>query len=185
MPAPKLSKEEVVQRLFTVFRANGYDGASLALLSEATGLGKSSLYHYFPNGKEDMVNAVFAYTGDLLAESVLKPLTVDGDPEDRLREAIKGLVQFYDVGKSACLIEAFASGSKQEVFSPLTQSAAAVLEAGLLKTSKDSGHTETEAARLAEDALVAIQGALVVSRVKKDTAPFRRVMVDLPGKLLA
>ena len=58
MAHPALAKEEVVARLMKVFRREGYEGASLSRLSEATGLGRSSLYHHFPRGKEDMAAAV-------------------------------------------------------------------------------------------------------------------------------
>ena len=54
MPAPLHTKEEVVERLLAVLRRDGFEGASLSVLSEATGLGRSSLYHHFPDGKSDM-----------------------------------------------------------------------------------------------------------------------------------
>jgi hypothetical protein len=39
----------------------GYrEGASLSLISEATGLGKGCLYHFFPGGKEEMADAVLS-----------------------------------------------------------------------------------------------------------------------------
>jgi len=43
MPAALDAKEkaEIVGRLFVVFQDRGYEGASLANLSQATGLGKS------------------------------------------------------------------------------------------------------------------------------------------------
>ena len=56
-PAPKA---DIVRKLADVFSRHGYEGASLKLLSQATGLGRSSLYHYFPNGKEDMASAVLS-----------------------------------------------------------------------------------------------------------------------------
>ena len=40
--------------LAEVFRAHGYEGASLSLITRATGLGKGSLYHLFPGGKAEM-----------------------------------------------------------------------------------------------------------------------------------
>ena len=40
MPAATMSREEVVVRLAAVFRDHGYQGASLARLSAATGLGE-------------------------------------------------------------------------------------------------------------------------------------------------
>jgi AcrR family transcriptional regulator len=58
MPPALISRNEVIARVMAVVRREGYDGASLAELSKATGLGKSSLYHHFPDGKNDMVAAV-------------------------------------------------------------------------------------------------------------------------------
>ena len=41
MPAPLLHKDEILDRLLATLRDKGYDGASLADLSAATGLAKS------------------------------------------------------------------------------------------------------------------------------------------------
>lgn len=61
-----MSKEEVIAQLTKVFRQYGYEGATLARLSEATGLGKASLYHHFPKGKEEMAAVVLIETSHLL-----------------------------------------------------------------------------------------------------------------------
>ena len=47
-------RADVLPQLAEVFRAHGYEGATLALISDATGLGKGSLYNFFPGGKEQM-----------------------------------------------------------------------------------------------------------------------------------
>ena len=49
---------DVLPALTEVFRTHGYEGASLALISRHTGLGKGSLYHFFPGGKEEMAAEV-------------------------------------------------------------------------------------------------------------------------------
>ena len=51
LPAPLSPKSELLARLSDTFRRLGYDGASIADIATATGLGKSSLYHYFPAGR--------------------------------------------------------------------------------------------------------------------------------------
>ena len=51
-------RQDVIPLLAEVFREHGYEGASLALISEATGLGKGSLYNFFPDGKEEMAACV-------------------------------------------------------------------------------------------------------------------------------
>ena len=53
-------RREVLRALGEVFRAHGYEGASLTLITDATGLGKGSLYHLFPGGKEQMAAEVLA-----------------------------------------------------------------------------------------------------------------------------
>ena len=55
-----VERREVLRALGEVFRAHGYEGASLTLITEATGLGKGSLYHLFPGGKEQMAAEVLA-----------------------------------------------------------------------------------------------------------------------------
>ncbi len=49
-------KLQLISILDDVFRRRGYEGATLAELSRACGLGKASLYHHFPGGKDEMAN---------------------------------------------------------------------------------------------------------------------------------
>ena len=45
--------DELLEKLTKVFTSYGYDGASLTILSSATGLKRASLYHRFP-GERDL-----------------------------------------------------------------------------------------------------------------------------------
>jgi AcrR family transcriptional regulator len=101
MPAPLKSRDEVLGILLRIFRAEGYDGASLAVLSEATGLGKSSLYHYFPGGKEDMANQVLDKVDAWMVEQIVAPLGAAGPPRQRLEHMLEVLTRFYDNGALA------------------------------------------------------------------------------------
>ena len=58
MASPKVHDEKLIERLTSVFRIYGYEGASLSRIAEATGLQRASLYHRFPGGKEEMAEAV-------------------------------------------------------------------------------------------------------------------------------
>ena len=61
-----MSKEEIILKLISVFRYYGYEGATISLLSEATGLKKASLYYHFQGGKEEMAKAVLDYVKNWL-----------------------------------------------------------------------------------------------------------------------
>src|SRR5687767_6837809 len=60
MTKPVVDRADLLPLLAEVFRSHGYEGATLALISQATGLGKGSLYHFFPGGKAQMAADVLA-----------------------------------------------------------------------------------------------------------------------------
>ena len=55
-----MDKPTLIRSLLNIFREYGYEGASLSKISERTGLGKASLYHHFPNGKQQMAQEVLS-----------------------------------------------------------------------------------------------------------------------------
>src|SRR5512132_3404668 len=116
MPVALLSRDEVVERLMRVVRRHGYDGASLAELSKATGLGKSSLYHYFPAGKDDMVRAVLDHLERQLQETLFVPLRAPGPVLGRLERMVETLDEFYRGGREACVLGNLVLGTSRTRF---------------------------------------------------------------------
>ena len=108
MPAPLISKDEVLARLLAAFSCDGYDGASLAELSQRTGLGKSSLYHYFPGGKAEMAAAVLGHLERVLGEVFTAALACR-TPAAQHARLLDGVDAFYAGGKTACILERLAA----------------------------------------------------------------------------
>ena len=185
MPQPQTPKDEIVDRLAAVFRQHGYDGASLKLLSDATGLGRSSLYHYFPNGKEDMAAAVLARADDW-GLTHLRPIIEDDLPAtEKARRIAAELSDFYETGERACLLELFAIGNAGDLFGDQVGRRMAGMGRIFARIAGEAGHGPEAAEQRAEDALIALHGGLVVSRAIGSTSPFRRVIDDLPRRLTA
>jgi AcrR family transcriptional regulator len=183
VPAALMPREQVVERLLSVFRARGYDGASLAELSKATGLGKSSLYYYFPGGKEEMAQAVLAHMNDWLRVHALEPLGSKGTPRQRVQRMIAALDECYAGGRTACLLGNMVTGGARTLFQrQLTQSFTAWIDA-LKAVLVDAGQSPRQARERAEDAVVRIEGALILAGGLGETAPFRRVLKRLPQDL--
>ena len=181
----RTSRGEAVQVLIDVFRRCGYDGATLSMISEATGLGRASLYHHFPGGKQEMATAVLEAVGASFREMVLEPLMEAGSPEERLRRMGDGVVAFYGEGEKACLIGVFALADAGAIFRKIVaaklnrwiDAVAAVLE--------EAGFNENLARERAEESAIAIQGALILARGLGDRSAFQRVVKQLPDRLLA
>ncbi|MBO9718181.1 MAG: TetR/AcrR family transcriptional regulator [Pseudoxanthomonas sp.] len=184
MPAPLLPRDAVVDRLLAAFREHGYDAASLGQLSKITGLGRSSLYHYFPGGKEDMARAVFERVDRWCDAELFGPAGTAEDPDRRLARMIEALDAFFAGGMAACLFGNFVVGSARSIFQEPLGAAFGRWIDGFAALAMDKGIPGPEARRRAEDAVMRLQGALVLSRGLDDPAPFRRVLDELPAQLL-
>lgn len=105
MATAQASKDEIIDRLFTVFRDRGFEGASITDLSRATGLGKSSLYHHFPDGKEQMAEAVLERATAVIDSEILNAARSSGTLKARIRKIVATLDQMYVGGRApACSV---------------------------------------------------------------------------------
>lgn len=185
MPAALQSRDEVIDRLMLVVRRRGYDGASLAELSKATGLGKSSLYHHFPDGKDDMIRAVLDRLEEQLRETVFHPLTGRGTPRARVDAMIKALDEFYRGGREACVLGTLVLGSARSRFQKRLNGLFEEWVEAIARPLEDAGLPRALARTRAEDAVTRVEGALVLAGAREDGAVFRRVLRQLPDELLA
>lgn len=185
MPAALLPKEEVIDRLAIAFRDLGYEGTSLTKLSEATGLKKASLYYYFPGGKEEMAMVVIQQIETWFGENVFAPLKGQGAPLSRLKKMTAALDRFYKGGSRGCILDVFGFGQAGLLFSANLAASIKAWEKVIAEVVMDAGIDKATARVRAEDALISIEGALVYARVTGSSKSFKRILADLPDRLLA
>lgn len=177
--------EDLMARLSCVFRDVGYEGASLTLLAEATGLKKASLYHRFPNGKQQMAEEVLASALGWYEANILGPLRSDAAPAERVAVISRHLDAFYAGGQHACLLNILASPRAElGPFSEAIKSAFEALVAAFTAVARDAGH-DAKAARLrAERTVMLLQGSLVMSRGLGSSKPFKTFLSGLIDDLI-
>jgi AcrR family transcriptional regulator len=176
---------EILRGLGEVFRAHGYEGASLALITEATGLGKGSLYHLFPGGKQQMAAEVLADVDAWFELNIFAPLRAADDPGRAIAAMIAGVDDYFRSGHRVCLVGVVALGSARDTFAGKIDDYFARWQAALASLLRRSGLSASLAQRRAEDALLTIQGALVLARARDDAKIFSRALADLKPRLLA
>ena len=184
MPAALKTRDEVVRLLAQVFRQHGYEGATLALMSQATGLVKASLYHYFPNGKQDMANAVLEYLGECSRREVLEPIAFDADPVQELHRLCERLTGYFQQGLAACILEVFSIGQARLLFQETIALRAKRIATSFARLLQNAGVTEGLALERGWEAIVVIEGALVVTRATANPTLFVQAMQKLPERLL-
>lgn len=185
MPEKKqsMSRDEAVLRLVGLFQQYGYEGATLTRIAEATGLGRASLYHHFPKGKEEMAQAVLEHVNRWMNSHILEPLRQEGSVDDRLHIMSNTINQLYNQGRSPCLLAVLSLGDSHDLFHTQVQKALTLWIETLVQVLSDIGIEPAQARIRAEDAILQIQGALVLARGLNDTAAFKRVLERLPDQL--
>jgi len=185
VPAPLMTKSDMLDRLMDLFREKGFDGASVSNISEATGLGKSSLYHHFPDGKQEMALEVLARLQNQLERALFEPTRSTGTPQQKLDRMLDGIEAFYEGGKKACLIERLSASVDVKRFRrPLGRVVGAWIDA-VERLGIEAGLPRGAARLRAEDLVVRIEGALVLCGSTGSTAVFTRTIRDLRDSLLS
>ncbi len=167
-----LSREAIVVLLMDLFRRNGFDGVSMADVAKATGIGKSSLYHHFPGGKDEMAAVVMETVGAWVAENLVAPLTSPASRTARIDAMLANVAALYDGGAKPCIIASMMVGAEAgPVFPAIRAAVSAWLEA-LQQALEDTGAPRATARDAARDAVARIQGSLLLCRALGDRDPF-------------
>ncbi len=185
MPAPLISRDQAIDALFATFRDQGYGGATLSELSRGAGLGKSSLYHHFPGGKEDMAGAVLDRAEMFLADILRRAVDGAGNPQSKLAALLATLSDLYAGGKNPCVMGVFSLGEARTLFQRRLRTLFDLWIDGLAALAIQAGVPARLARERGEDAVGAIEGALIVAAGLNDAAVFRRRLARIPGELLA
>ncbi|MET1029133.1 MAG: TetR/AcrR family transcriptional regulator [Dongiaceae bacterium] len=172
-------RHDVLPKLGEIFREHGFEGASLAVITEGTGLGKGSLYHFFPGGKEEMATEVLAEIDDWFQRNVYMPLRQAEDPKAAIGEMFTSVEAYFKSGRRVCLVGVFALSNTRDRFGQQVQSYFADWATALNKALTRAGYDTPQARALTEDILGGIQGALVLGRALDDPKVFTRAMKRL------
>ncbi|HEY4317611.1 MAG TPA: TetR/AcrR family transcriptional regulator [Herbaspirillum sp.] len=178
-------RADVLPLLTEIFRTYGYEGATLARIGAGTGLGKGSLYHFFPGGKDEMAAAVLAHIDSWFQKNVYAPLRETSDPRRGIAHMFRETRRYFLSGQKVCLVGVFALGNERDRFAVAVKSYfadwAAALSDALVRDGKDAA----TAVAWSEDVVGGIQGALVLARAMNRPKLFGNTLTRLEERLLA
>lgn len=179
MPAALIPKSEVIRRSLEVFREEGFYGASMSKLSDASGLHKASLYNYFPGGKEQIFQAVLLLAAEELRDNVVAVLRSNEDPEVRWEKFLACLSELYSGGEKSCLLNVLSVTVSSE---PYRESLLAQLDSLITNVTKllvDAGYKKQVARPLAEEFIASMQGWLIIARLQGKPERFQQFLHEM------
>ncbi|MFE1600370.1 TetR/AcrR family transcriptional regulator [Methylobacterium sp. ID0610] len=185
MPKVVAERADVLPLLAEVFREHGFAGASLSLISAKTGLGKGSLYHFFPGGKEEMAASVLDDIDGWFQAAMFRPLREDADPQAAIAAMFRTTETYFRSGRRLCLVGVLALGDERDRFAARIHGYFAAWRDALGDALRRTGREAEAAQDLAEEVVAAIQGALVTARALQDSDLFVRTLRRLEARIQA
>ena len=168
MPRPDRSRAALIDSAATLFRRQGYAATGLTQILDAAAVKPGSLYHHFPQGKQELAAAVVDGTGAGI-ERLLRRFLAGGAPVgDIVVRWIDLLIDGLTADRrDGCPIEPIATESVTA--SSLVRAASARAFAGWCKAVEErlhaDGWTANDAESTALSVISLIEGALILSRI--------------------
>lgn len=183
MANPKIHPNLLIDRLLTVFRTLGYDGASMTELAAATGLKKASLYHRFPEGKQAMAQAVLDHLAAWTKAYLTEVVQTSQPLETKLDTVFGNIRDLYHGGTVACVYRALSHGTAASLFEEAIAAQFREWMDGFARLAVEAGLEQKAAEQLGKDAVVRIQGVLILAQVFHQPELFEQTLVDIRSLL--
>lgn len=184
MPKQKASADDILKQSLKLFRQKSYHNTSIADIAEACGLLKGSLYHYFPS-KEALMSAVIKYAHEFFQKEVFSiaydtSLTPQKRMEKMFKKSERALLSdgniMGNIGvETARVIPEFSNHIRDFYVEWMKAVETVFLEI----TNED------DAKRLAEQTVAEFEGAVMMTRIFKDTKYIKNAYERLMSRFAA
>jgi len=178
------TRQRMLDSALALLRERGANAVTLDAVLARSAAPRGSIYHHFPGGRDQLVIEAAALGGELVADIVEHN---SADPY----AALEGLVTFWrqllrdSDFRAGCPIVALAVDGPdrlpdaaqltRQTFDRMTTAMAAIL--------CDAGFAKREALALANVAVSALEGAVILCRVQRSTKPLDDVAAHLASLL--
>jgi len=182
-------RERMVRSAAQLIRRKGVSGTGMREIVTEADAPRGSLQHYFPGGKEELVSDALLWMGDVAARRTKRCLS---ELESRTPSAL--LASIVDTWRRDLTNEEFSAGC------PLVAAAADTAATSerlrqvlgrafdgwlepLSESLVDLGVPSDRSDNLAIVIIAALEGAIILARIRRDLTPFDALVLEL-GPLL-
>lgn len=168
-------KQSLVRTAMRLFRRQGYASTGLQQILAESGAPKGSLYHYFPSGKEAIGEAAIALAGEMLREMLADLAARHREPKAFLRAYCKTMAGWMQESgfRSGCPVATTLLETAPQ--SPAITAAGRRAIDGWIDVVEGvlarGGLERREARSRAQLVVSAMEGALILSRVRRSARP--------------
>lgn len=173
------ARERMVESAVVLLAKNGYQATSFTSVLDHSGAPRGSIYHHFPDGKDQLIAAAVELAG---ARAVAVLDSLDGSPAAEVVDGFmllwRTVLERSDFGAGCSVLAVTVSGESAE----LLDGASAVFTAWgsrLTTLLEHGGVPAGDAAGLATMVMAASEGAVVLARAARSFEPLDSVTAQL------
>ena len=178
-------RERMVRSAAQLIRRKGVSGTGMREIVTEADAPRGSLQHYFPGGKEEIVSDALLWSGDVMARRTRRCL---GELKSRTPSAL--LASIVDTWRRELTEERFSAGCPLVAAAADTAATSKQLRRAfdgwlepLSESLVDLGVPLERADSLAIVVIAALEGAIILARIRRDLTPFDALVREL-GPLL-
>lgn len=171
------TRERLISASAALFGRQGYVGTGVKQIVETAGAPFGSMYHFFPNGKEELGAETIRWSGAIYGQLIDLFYEPGDDPVTATRRFFDGAAEtlrqtdFVDACPIATVALEVASTSE-----PLRQATADVFESWLANLAgrfRELGLTKSQARNLSVSVFCLLEGSFILARATRDDSHVR------------
>jgi TetR/AcrR family transcriptional regulator, lmrAB and yxaGH operons repressor len=174
-----MPRDQIIQTACALIERQGYHATGMSELVKESGSPRGSLYHYFPDGKEQIVEEAIERAGQTIEARVRENLALHAQPAEAVRSFVLTIahhVEAADFSAGGPLqTVALETAVSSERINLACREAYNRLQQAFQDRLVEGGWSARQAARMAGFITAAIEGAILLSRTHHTGEPLRQV----------
>jgi TetR/AcrR family transcriptional regulator, lmrAB and yxaGH operons repressor len=176
-------REHILQTTSGLLENQGYHGTGLNEIVKESGAPKGSLYHYFPEGKEQITSEAVLQSGTVTAGRIRQGVSGNSNAARAIHDFVLNIADHVEssgfAAGSPLTAVAMETATKSERINSACREAYTLLETAFREKLLESGFTKKKAEELGTFITAAVEGGIILSRTYHSGDPLRAVAKHL------
>jgi len=177
------AREHIIKTTSDLMEKQGYHGTGLNEIVKESGAPKGSLYHYFPEGKEQIAAEAVLQSGRMTVERIQNGLRGKSNAANAIHDFILRIADHVEASGFAAgsplTAVAMETATQSERINLACREAYTGLETAFEEKLLEGGYTRIKAEELGTLITAAIEGGIILSRTYHSANPLRTIAKHL------
>jgi AcrR family transcriptional regulator len=175
-------RDQMIMSALALMGEQGVEATSFSQVLERSGAPRGSIYHHFPGGKAQLVEEATRYAGDVVVKLLADAAERHDDPVaavDAIADFWRTVLYDSDFAAGCPVLAATLESNRSPAAREAARDAFERWEQLYADMLSRAGVPEERARSLASIAISAVEGAIILSRAQRSSAPLERAVDEL------